>query len=328
MKNDSTALRSAWLAITLVALAALPHQAAWGACSSTVTTGTGTPLAHPHSHGIKENGNIAGQTFKAPGSGCIALESVTFSIQKHKPGGGGFGNLTVTVYTTTGSPAQPNAAVAGASATVLESDVQFLETLTDVTATFSPPVSLAGGSTYAVIVSSPTTTGSAHWELGLLDASYADGQYWKNDGTTGWASPVDGSKDAKMTLCFVACPSGGCTLTQGYWKNHPDAWPVSSLNLGSVLYTKAELLSILGTPVGGNGLISLAYQLIAAKLNIANGADGSAVTATITAADTLIGSLVIPPVGSDYLSPAATGALTTALDDYNNGVTGPGHCPE
>src|SRR5689334_10028024 len=25
-----------------------------------------------------------------------------------------------------------------------------------------------------------------------------------------------------------------CAFTQGYWKNHPDAWPVSSLTLGGV----------------------------------------------------------------------------------------------
>jgi len=37
--------------------------------------------------------------------------------------------------------------------------------------------------------------------------------------------------------------AGDCTLTQGYWKNHPDAWPVTSLELGSRTYSKAEALS-------------------------------------------------------------------------------------
>src|ERR1043165_3879889 len=68
-----------------------------------------------------------------------------------------------------------------------------------------------------------------------------------------------------------------CTLTQGYWKNHPDAWPVASLKLGSVTYTKVELIAILKTPVRGNGLIALAHQLIAAKLNIKAGASASAI---------------------------------------------------
>src|SRR5688572_23676843 len=66
-----------------------------------------------------------------------------------------------------------------------------------------------------------------------------------------------------------ALRASGCTLTQGYWKNHPEAWPVASLELGSVTYSKAQLLSIFRTPVSGNGLVSLAHQLIAAKLNVA-----------------------------------------------------------
>src|SRR5215208_6110995 len=60
-----------------------------------------------------------------------------------------------------------------------------------------------------------------------------------------------------------------CTLTQGYWKNHPKAWPVSELALGSVTYTKAQALTVFGQPVDGNGLISLAHQLMASKLNVA-----------------------------------------------------------
>ena len=117
-----------------------------------------------------------------------------------------------------------------------------------------------------------------------------------------------------------------CTFTQGYWKNHPDAWPVSSLTLGTVVYTKAELLAILDQPAQGNGLLILAHQLIAAKLNIANGADPSAAASAISAADTQIGALVVPPVGSGYLSPSSVNAKAKTLDDYNNGLIGPGHC--
>jgi len=119
-----------------------------------------------------------------------------------------------------------------------------------------------------------------------------------------------------------------CTYTIGYWKNHPEAWPVTGLTLGTVFYTNAELLSILGNPVAGNGLISLAYQLIAAKLNIAQGADPSAASAAIATADGLIGSLMVPPVlgSTDFLAPGTTSATTQILDDYNNGIIGPGHC--
>jgi hypothetical protein len=118
-----------------------------------------------------------------------------------------------------------------------------------------------------------------------------------------------------------------CTYTQGYWKTHPEVWPVGSVTLGTVNYTQAQLLLIFNEPAAGNGLLSLAHQLIAAKLNIAQGATAPAsVNAAIAAADALIGSLVVPPIGSGYLSPASTSSLTSTLDSFNQGIIGPGHC--
>jgi len=55
---------------------------------------------------------------------------------------------------------------------------------------------------------------------------------------------------------------------------------------------------------------------------------GSAVNATIAAADALIGGLIPPPVGSDSLAPSTVNALASTLDDYNNGLIGPGHCAD
>jgi hypothetical protein len=103
---------------------------------------------------------------------------------------------------------------------------------------------------------------------------------------------------------------------------------VAGLTLGTVFYTQAELLQILNTPVSGNGLVSLAHQLIVAKLNIANGANSGTVAATIAAADAQIGALVVPSVGAGYLSPASTSSKTQILDDFNNGIIGPGHCED
>lgn len=118
-----------------------------------------------------------------------------------------------------------------------------------------------------------------------------------------------------------------CTFTLGYWKNHPSVWPVLTLTLGTVSYNQAQLLSILGQPSGGNGLVILCHQLIAAKLNVANGATAPCCS-WIATADGLIGGLVCPPVGGGFLSPSSVNAASNALDDYNNGRTGPGHCNE
>ena len=136
--------------------------------------------------------------------------------------------------------------------------------------------------------------------------------------------------------CPPPPPGGGCTYTQGYWKTHgpegcangnnENEWPVSSLVLGTVTYTDVQLCNIFKKSVGGNGLISLAHQLIAAKLNVANGSAPASISSTIAAADALIGGLVIPPVGSGSLSPSATSSLTEQLTKYNEGQIGPGHC--
>jgi hypothetical protein len=78
-------------------------------------------------------------------------------------------------------------------------------------------------------------------------------------------------------------------LTQGYWKNHPEDWTSVTVTLGNVIYTQAQLLDIFGEPVRGDCLISLAHQLIAAKLNIQVGnAAHQCIDATIAQADQLI----------------------------------------
>lgn len=130
-----------------------------------------------------------------------------------------------------------------------------------------------------------------------------------------------------LTCATMPCVGGSsCTYTQGYWRNHPNAWPVTSLTIGTVTYQAAELMAILDNPAQGNGLVILTHQLIAAKLNIANGADPSAVQQALTDADNMIGGLVVPPIGSGYLSSDQTSDLTETLTEYNEGTIGPGHC--
>lgn len=90
------------------------------------------------------------------------------------------------------------------------------------------------------------------------------------------------------------------------------------LALGNVTYTKDELCSILHEPVNGNCLISLAHQLIAAKLNIANGAPHECIDQTIAEVDELIGDLVVPPVGNGTLPCNISGYIET-LTAYNEG---------
>jgi hypothetical protein len=133
-----------------------------------------------------------------------------------------------------------------------------------------------------------------------------------------------GNQVAQTSPCGGEC----ITKTQGYWKTHfPDAWPQdvidNGLKLGNVTYTAQELEDIFNTPAQGNGLISLAHQLIAAKLNILSFGlphdqnAAQAILDAIAAADALIGDLVVPPVGNGFLKPSDTSDLTETLTTYN-----------
>jgi hypothetical protein len=149
-----------------------------------------------------------------------------------------------------------------------------------------------------------------------------------------------GVSDNDYTVRSVTTSFEGdnCTFTQGFWKNHggtkkniPNAWPVDTLSIGGIVYTKAELIAIMAAPTAGNGIMSLVQQLIAAKLNVLSGADASSISQAISDADTLIdnaGGKIVPPFTSPFLAPAVTSALNTALTNFNEGITGPGHCPE
>ena len=94
------------------------------------------------------------------------------------------------------------------------------------------------------------------------------------------------------------------------------------LTLGSQVYTKAELLAILNTPSGGDASIILAKQLIAAKLNIANGSDPTPIASTITHADGLLsmfsGKLPYHVAPSSMIGQLMVSDANT-LDNYNNG---------
>ena len=81
------------------------------------------------------------------------------------------------------------------------------------------------------------------------------------------------------------------------------------------------MLQIFATPAAGNGLISMAHQLIATKLNIASGADPTPISAEVASTDALIGALVVPSIGAGFLAPAICSPHTQALDDFNTGKT-------
>jgi hypothetical protein len=147
---------------------------------------------------------------------------------------------------------------------------------------------------------------------------------------------------ATITCRTDACGgSFGCTSPRFCWTlNGPEPckalgtlsnpWPPSILDngmvIGGVHYTAEQLCVILKTQGSADdGLFALAHQIIAARLNIATGADPTDAQAALDAADLLINGRVI---GIDTIPTSQTSALTNALRAYNEGETGPGACGE
>lgn len=115
-------------------------------------------------------------------------------------------------------------------------------------------------------------------------------------------------------------PVGPGTGTVGYWKNHPEAWPVEEVTAGGNTYSKTTAISLLKKAVKGDKTISMVKQLIPAMLNVANGNESSCIDATIAAANTWISQNgVLSSVKGKDPAWDIGGPLHDELDDYNNG---------
>ncbi len=157
-----------------------------------------------------------------------------------------------------------------------------------------------------------------------------------NNGASGWFTVTIAKQPSNCG--YKLCPTshgdinvdfGPCETTQppcvgtgtiGYWKNHPEAWPVESIVIGGKTYTKSQAISIMQQSVSGDKTYSMFPQLVAAKLNVLIGNVSSCISDTITAADAW---LVKYPVGSGVSGNSSAwstgGPLQNKLDDYNNG---------
>lgn len=142
-------------------------------------------------------------------------------------------------------------------------------------------------------------------------------------------SPILEPGDARRPASFtwnaaalsIPLPPAPGTGTPGYWKNHPEAWPVDNIIIGEKMYTKAEAIAIIAAPVKGDKIYTMFPALVSAKLNVLIGNSDSCIAGTIDAADAwmknnLVGSKV---TGS---SPAwkIGEPLYIMLDNYNNGL--------
>jgi hypothetical protein len=118
--------------------------------------------------------------------------------------------------------------------------------------------------------------------------------------------------------CQLFLPGTG---TPGYWRNHPEAWPVDEIMLGGVIYSKAEAIEILESATRRDMTLVLASHLIAAKLNVAIGNPSTCIDDAIAGADAWLTEYPIGSVikaKSDAWKEAEP--LSRELDDFNNGL--------
>lgn len=140
-----------------------------------------------------------------------------------------------------------------------------------------------------------------------------------------------GSASARVTVMVVAPVGSGCTLTQGYWKNHltHDAW--DTIGLSSSFYQNGQTYREVMRPQGKqeSAYYQLARQYVAARLNEANGAEVSALGGTLSRAHALFllhtPATIASRKGSDPVR-AEFVALASTLASWNEGMIGPGHC--
>lgn len=153
-----------------------------------------------------------------------------------------------------------------------------------------------------------------------------------------------GETDLTWDAGIFRVPQDGCTLTIGFWKTHggfgPQADVVTPLlpiwlgdeggdeslnvNTGQIAHD-VLLQNVYGHP--DNGITKLMAQLLGAKLNIKSGASGSAVSNTIMRADEILAEYS----WEDWDTMASNVQKKVLqyhlkLDEYNNGLVGPGHC--
>lgn len=209
--------------------------------------------------------------------------------------------------------------------------------------TFGAPVSESGKTihvddTLAGVLG--TVTGNTNPTVATFQYSYQVGPY----GACGvynlpnTASIRETGQQAAWNVNVNVPCASSCTLTQGYWKTHsqlgPAPYDAAWQNIGPLQEQTVFFLSgatwhqVFWTAPRGNAYYNLAHQYMAAKLNLLDGASSTPmVDAAISFAETFFSTYTPTASLSNSVRNHAL-AQASVLDQYNNGLIGPGHCTE
>jgi hypothetical protein len=175
------------------------------------------------------------------------------------------------------------------------------------------------GATYTIAVQIPSGTTPSPADVGD-DETDSDGHTdgLGNSVATVFLDGTNGDVDFGFVTSAVQAPGTG---TPGYWKTHPEAWPVTSISVGGVSYSREQAINWLDN-VGKDKTTTMFSSLVSAKLNLLVGNDGSCVSSTIDKADAWMATY--GPVGHGVAASSYAWKvgepLHRQMDNYNNGM--------
>ena len=176
--------------------------------------------------------------------------------------------------------------------------------------------------TYTIFVQIPPGTQASPPNAGSNDAADSDGVSDGLGNSVASVTLTEGSANPDTDFGFftpsVQQPGTG---TPGYWKNHAEAWPVSSITVGGYTYSKEKAIAWLGK-VGKDKTTTMFSSLVPAMLNVLIQNDSSCVASTIDAANKWMATY--GPVGSNVAASSYAWSIGEPLhqqmDAYNNGL--------
>jgi hypothetical protein len=175
---------------------------------------------------------------------------------------------------------------------------------------------------HEVVVQIPNDAAPTTANVGNDDAADSDGV---SDEQGNSVAPVswtdDESQDSNTDFGFVrSTASNPGTGTPGYWKNHPEAWPVPGVTVGGKYYTKDQAIAMLNE-AGKDKSLTMFSSLVPAILNVKIGNDASCVQTTIDKAQEWMAKY---GVGSNVHASSYAWKvgepLHRLMDNYNNGM--------
>ncbi|WP_369799647.1 hypothetical protein [Methanosarcina sp. MTP4] len=91
------------------------------------------------------------------------------------------------------------------------------------------------------------------------------GQYANNGTATGYYDGMTATDTDPSHYFGIDAPGVG---TPGYWKNHPEAWPVDEIEIGGIIYPRDDAIDYMMDPVKKDKTFTMFPALVAAKLNV------------------------------------------------------------